>query len=166
MNPHRLPLTAIRNLQNELDERIMAIHHVTRDQTRAKRVLALVVEIGELANETRCFKYWSLKGPSDKETLLEELSDTVHFIVSLGIDLEDKAPSLDFVERSEPLSAQFCDWVDAVLALRDHFDLAHYHHALSFIGSVALALGFSADDVRDFYVRKNEINHTRQTNRY
>jgi dimeric dUTPase (all-alpha-NTP-PPase superfamily) len=166
MNPQRLRLTAIRTLQNDLDERIMAIHHVTRDQTRAKRVLALVVEIGELANETRCFKYWSLKGPSEKETLLEELSDTVHFIVSLGIDLGDTAETMDFIERHEDLSAQFCDWVSAVLALREHYDLDHYRHALSYIGSVALALGFSADDVYDFYVRKNEINHTRQSNRY
>ncbi len=166
MNPRCLPLTTIRALQNDLDERIMAIHHVTRDQTRAKRVLALVVEIGELANETRCFKYWSLKGPSEKETLLEELSDTVHFIVSLGIDLKDSAETMDFIERPEDLSTQFCDWVEAVLALREHYDLTHYRHALSYIGSVALALGFSANDVHDFYVRKNEINHTRQSNRY
>ena len=144
----------------------MAIHHVTRDQTRAKRVLALLVEIGELANETRCFKYWSLKGPSEKEVLLEELSDTVHFIISLGIDLHDEDESMEFIERSEDLSTQFCDWATAVLALRDQYDLAHYRHALSYIGSVAIALGFSADDVHDFYVRKNEINHTRQTNRY
>ena len=166
MNPRQLSLTAIRTLQNDLDERIMAIHHVTRDQTRAKRVLALVVEIGELANETRCFKYWSLKGPSEKDVLLEELSDTVHFIISLGIDLGDHDDHLAFVERDVDLSTQFCDWVEAVLDLRTQFDLDHYRHALSYIGSVALALGFSADDVHDFYVRKNEINHTRQSNRY
>lgn len=166
MNPRHLSLTAIRNLQNDLDERIMAIHHVTREQTRAKRVLALLVEIGELANETRCFKYWSLKGSSEKEVLLEELSDTVHFIVSLGIDLNDESESMEFIERSEDLSTQFCDWATAVLALRDQYDLTHYRHALSYIGSVAIALGFTADDVHDFYVRKNEINHTRQTNRY
>jgi dimeric dUTPase (all-alpha-NTP-PPase superfamily) len=90
----------------------------------------------------------------------------VHFIVSLGIGLNDEAESMAFIERPDDLSTQFCDWVEAVLALRDHFDLPHYRHALSYIGSVATALGFCADDVHDFYVRKNEINHTRQTNRY
>ena len=30
-------------------------------------ILALQVEIGELANETRCFKHWSNKGPSEKK---------------------------------------------------------------------------------------------------
>lgn len=166
MNPQRLPLRALRSLQNELDERIMAIHHLNRNQTREKRVLALVVEIGELANETRCFKFWSLKGPSEREVLLEELSDTVHFTVSLGIDLGDDAESMDFIHRNEDLSTLFCQWVEAAGALREHFDLEHYRQALSYIGSVALALGFHADDVYDFYVRKNEINHTRQTNRY
>ena len=61
--------------QAELDERIMDMHHQTRESTQRKRVLALLVEIAELANETRSFKYWSLKGASEKEVLIEEYVD-------------------------------------------------------------------------------------------
>jgi len=161
-----LKLTEIRQLQKELDQQIMANHEVTRLETQTKRILALLVEIGELANETRCFKFWSFKKPSEKEVLLEELSDCVHFAISLGIDLHDETNELEFFDRNEPLSVQFIDWMKEVSTLKTTFNLAQYQLVLSYIGSVALAMGFDAQEVYDYYVKKNEINHHRQENHY
>lgn len=161
-----LPLGSIRALQETLDARIMVNHQVTRPQTRTKRILALMVEIGELANETRTFKFWSYKAPSEKEVLLEELGDCVHFAVSLGIDLGDQAQTLRFEARPEPLSEQFIAWMAETAALTNDFTLKQYQVVLSYIGSVALAMGFDAKDVSEFYIRKNEINHVRQETNY
>jgi len=161
-----LKLNDIRHLQTQLDERIMANHGVTREQTRTKRILALMVEIGELANETRTFKFWSFKPASEKEVLLEELGDCVHFAVSLGIDLQDDAAELAFVPRPCALSDQFIDWMAETAFLKTEFNLDQLRKVLSYIGSVALAMGFDAQDVYDFYVKKNEINHVRQETRY
>ena len=58
--------------QNDLDERIFELHETDRPSTMQSRVLALLAEVGEFANETRCFKFWSVKGPSEKEVLAEE----------------------------------------------------------------------------------------------
>ena len=44
------------------------------------------MEIAELANETRCFKFWSNKGPSAKNTILEEYADCLHFLLTIGLD--------------------------------------------------------------------------------
>ena len=46
-----------------------------------KNALELMVEIGELANETRCFKYWSIKGPSDKTDILDEYADCILMVL-------------------------------------------------------------------------------------
>lgn len=161
-----LKLTEIRNLQSELDEVIMANHQVNRAQTRTKRILALLVEIAELANETRTFKFWSFKPSSEKEVLLEELSDCVHFVISLGIDLSDQTETLEFIPRDESLSVQFIDWMAEAAHLENQFNETQYHKVLSYIASVALALGFSAEDVAQTYLKKNEINHHRQDNQY
>jgi dimeric dUTPase (all-alpha-NTP-PPase superfamily) len=161
-----LKLNDIRQLQDQLDERIMANHQVTRPQTRIRRILALMVEIGELANETRSFKFWSFKGASEKEVLLEELGDCVHFAVSLGIDLKDDVSHLEFLKREASLSDQFIDWMSETAKLKTEFNLDQYRIVLSYIGSVALAMGFSANDVYDFYIKKNEINHSRQDHQY
>src|SRR5699024_11074132 len=52
------------------------------------KYLALLVELGELANETRCFKFWSKKPGSDRAVILEEFVDNLHFILLLGIEKE------------------------------------------------------------------------------
>lgn len=48
------------------------------------RILALFTEVGEFANATRCFKYWSSKSSESKERLLDEYVDMLHFFLSIG----------------------------------------------------------------------------------
>ena len=48
----------------------------TDKQLYEKNCLELIVELCELANESRCFKYWSIKKPN-KELLLEEYADCI-----------------------------------------------------------------------------------------
>ena len=75
-------------LQRKLDEHIEQQHQRQEGEDRlGKKILALLVEIGELANETRCFKFWSNKGPSDKNVILEEAADVLHFLLSIGNDI-------------------------------------------------------------------------------
>ena len=61
-----------------------------------KNKLELLVELGELANETKCFKYWSKKMPN-KDLVLEEYADTLlmvfYFFRELDIDLMDVFPN-------------------------------------------------------------------------
>jgi hypothetical protein len=75
------------SLQKGLDEEIHQKHHVDLRETHYKRILALLVELGEFANETRCFKFWSLKPASEKGVILDEYADGMHFFLSLGIPL-------------------------------------------------------------------------------
>ena len=74
-------------LQKELDEDSAQRHNGSYESTKDKRLLALLVEFGEFANETRCFKYWSLKPMSEKEVVLDEYADAMHCFLSLGIPL-------------------------------------------------------------------------------
>ena len=41
-----------------------------------KNVIEFLVELGEFVNETKVFKYWTIKKP-DKEKMLEEYADTI-----------------------------------------------------------------------------------------
>jgi dimeric dUTPase (all-alpha-NTP-PPase superfamily) len=53
-----------------------------------KKLLALSVEVGELANATRCFKYWSTKEDEGKERMLDEYADVLHFLLSVANSLQ------------------------------------------------------------------------------
>ena len=74
------PLNLIFKKQLELDTHIHKNHNITYQDVETERVIALAVELGELANEVRCFKFWSLKKPSAKEIILEEYVDGIPFI--------------------------------------------------------------------------------------
>ena len=44
-------------------------------------LLGLQVEVSELAQATRCFKYWSTKPPESRERILEEYVDVFHMML-------------------------------------------------------------------------------------
>lgn len=69
--------------QEILDTRIHASIGLTMEETEEKRIMALSTELAELVNEMRFFKYWSKKEP-DRERILEEAADVLHFIFSLS----------------------------------------------------------------------------------
>src|SRR5699024_12798011 len=72
-------------MQQKLDDYISKNHQLDGENLLEERFLALLVETGELANETRCFKFWSKKEASTKEVILEEYVDNIHFLLSLGL---------------------------------------------------------------------------------
>lgn len=112
-----------------------------------KLVLALLVELGECANEQRSWKFWSkqqtpkvygkFKLAEDGETLipdpessytrvLEEYVDGLHFVLELGIELE--YPELPF--------ANFKPYSYTTPTIEDQF-LAIYEDVTNFKNSVA-----------------------------
>lgn len=57
-----------------------------------KNCIALLVELGEFINETKCFKYWSIKTPN-MDNVLEEYADCItmclSFFTHLNTELEN-----------------------------------------------------------------------------
>ena len=68
----------------KLDDIFMNKYMDTESSYYEKNCLELIVEIGELANESKCFKYWTVKKP-DKELVLEEFADTLLMILYMFI---------------------------------------------------------------------------------
>lgn len=82
----------------ELDKLFNKEYDNTSSDTMKKNILELSVELGEFANETKCFKYWSVK-KMNKEESLEEFSDcllmVLFFCNDLDISLEEDFPKID-----------------------------------------------------------------------
>src|SRR5690606_38123781 len=89
----KLLLTRLYDMQGKLDAVIYEKHNVKPGpEAYHKLVVALQVELCEMANEMRFFKFWSTKGPSDR--VLDEFVDVLHFFLSIGnlIDARDFHP--------------------------------------------------------------------------
>lgn len=150
-------------LQKELDLRIRSQHHLEAHNLIQRKILALQVEIGELANETRCFKYWSEKQPSPKDVILEEYVDCLHFILSIGLEKEFPNIAIEAKLTDTSLTDQF---LNLYIDLNDFLicqTVEQYITLFEDFLSLGVSLGFTDKDVENAYFDKNFINHERQS---
>lgn len=78
-------LSEILKFQWEVDSTIFKANQIGYQKISKSSHLALMTEIMELCNETRCFNYWSKKTRSSDEVVLEEYADALSFLLSNGI---------------------------------------------------------------------------------
>lgn len=149
-------------MQKQLDQAILSAHNVKHEDVREKRVVALLVEIGEFANEYSPFKYWKKQKNIDRAKLLEEFVDGIHFLSSLAIDLKaDEETTIHSTIVSQDLTVQLLETFNAVAALKYKFDKEQLLKAFSIYMGNARLLGFSNDEIEQFYIDKNEENFNR-----
>lgn len=148
--------------QQLLDDNINSKHKLDSDMTINQRYIALLVELAELANEIRFFKFWSLKPSSSNEIVLEEFVDCLHFVLSISITTKvdlviNNTYSYSIEECFIQLFKLTSNNIDEHGQIDEIFNLLMY---------LACILGFSQEDVYNAYLSKNEVNHLRQINNY
>ncbi len=161
-------------MQQALDNRIIQEHKLEGKNLEENKILALLVEICELANETRCFKHWSNKGPSEKNILLEEYVDSLHFFLSIANHRQYDVDRLydvyltDFEVKQEQASivTAFKEVMAKILMMEQSQDPFHYIQAFASYLNLGKILDFSWEQIEQAYIQKNEINHKRQDNGY
>lgn len=101
-----IKLEELFEMQNELDKYIVnnnfncignempVVNHNSKEFLN-ERILALFTEVAEFANATRCFKYWSKKPAENKERLLDEYVDILHFYLSIGNTMKFTAQEVE-----------------------------------------------------------------------
>lgn len=161
-----MKLDTLFDMQRALDAYIKENHQPA--DTFRERGLALLVELSELANETRCFKFWSTKGPSAEEVILEEYVDSIHFLLSLGIekgfdDLEEWPVSEN---GEQDLTGLFLRTGQAIYQFLDDLSLQSYKIIWMYYGELANKLGYTEEQIIQAYIDKNEENYARQRNGY
>jgi len=210
-----MDLQKLFEMQAGLDFHIEKEHPVQEGEDRlAKKILALQVELGELANEWRGFKFWSNdqeprtkvtcqycdgRGYFDtgliedgmpytegcvycqgtgyeeqKNPLLEEFVDCLHFLLSVGLEITEP-DMLDLkrfnLEKADNITDQFlwlmADVTDLYNSLYNdgNSKLAYEFLLLRFI-YLGEMLGFTWDEIEQGYLEKNRINHERQLSNY
>ena len=154
--------------QYQLDQYIIQNHQLENEDLFEERFLALLVELGELANETRCFKYWSEKAPSPNSVILEEYVDNIHFLLSLGLEKGFQYSEIDtpIVVDDVTATEQFNHVFQKGLAFYTKPTELAYIALFQAYLQLASILGFSVADIFEAYDEKNEVNYERQDQGY
>lgn len=170
-------LTELFEVQRKLDAEIEKKHPTAPGEDRlAKRILALLVELGECANEWRGFKFWSVKNKpvirasnpiEHGNPMLEEYVDCLHFILSIGLDtgLSNRKLLLKPF-REKTVELQFIETMDYIMQFHYSPNKGEYQDLLSAFIALGKMLGFTWEQVTDAYMSKNKTNWERQANGY
>ncbi|MBY6268012.1 dUTP diphosphatase [Parageobacillus thermoglucosidasius] len=218
-------LSKLFELQRQLDERIIKEKGLEGQDLTLNTVTALIVELGEFANEARWFKHWSndrkprifkrencpdclKKGFSrynppkeddywcetcagslviDKNPLLEEYVDCLHFFLSLANskgwnelmylpeeafhDLKEKGfeggLSGAFIETIHHLTNAFIKRDNGERIAGLTFTQFSFRSAwFLFIAIGTIGFNLTLEQIEEAYLRKNAVNHQRQENGY
>lgn len=130
-----------------LDE-LFALQYDIRSQEIIKKYkLELLVEFGELANETRCFKFWSTRQTGDKEKVLEEYIDCLFMILYFcnitNVSLEEEFP----VVEEKDIITTFLTLYEYGSDLSKNFERETIKKLLVEILYLASLLDFTLDDL-------------------
>lgn len=147
----------LQEIQRELDFAIMKPRGLDYNSTFERRKIAALVELGEVANEIRFFKFWSNKGRSEK--VLEELVDVLHFVLSLFNAKDEHVVARGYYVGD--MVGQF----KALYRVVNEFEGNGENLASLFLG-LAEELGYSEEELFEAYMEKNKINYKRQEEGY
>lgn len=154
------------DIQKELDKRIMENHNLQGKDLVPAKILALEVELGELANETRCFKFWSVKASSPKPVVLEEYVDCLHFILSIGLERGFDEREFVIKDHQRNLVEQFQEVFERSSIFHRSLSQEDYIQLFDSFLTLGKKLGFIWQEVEEAYLMKNKINHQRQDEGY
>ena len=162
----KIELEELFKAQEQLDLTIAKNHGITYKTTRPRRLMACLVEIGELANATRCFKYWSNKGPEADEIVLDEYADGLHFFLSLGVDIQTSKKTYNLTKHEKDTTAQFLLIYHRLDEFRKKQDDKSYIRAFQAFLNLLPLLGYKWKDLREAYYKKLGVNYNRQETNY
>lgn len=129
------------------------------------KFLALQVKTGEIANLTKCYKYYKIKENISKEKLIIRYIDAMKFLLSIGnahqfniINCE----AIEAIEKDDNVIKLFSSIFDDIKDLKESILQKDYVNSLSiyirlFARYVNLGecLGLSFEEVYDYYLRNN-----------
>lgn len=106
------------------------------------------VELGELLQEWKQFKFWKInKGEIDRDKMLEEWADCMHFALSLFIQ-----------EEIEEDISEYCSYLETYEIIERCFNL---YFVLENTLALGLKLGYTLEELEQAYWKKNKINWKR-----
>lgn len=176
--------------QHELDSFIAETQGVNINDMEIikKKVVALIVEVGECMNEWQGFKYWKVNHQPKRLTMLEEYADILAFSFGVGYSL-GVTNHLAMVynayeaERGKNVQHHFMKLYSEAMALYEHLDgikkpssewgiheVEKVGTLATFVVIAALKLGASLEidenTMAELYYTKRAINVERQNTGY
>lgn len=145
--------------QRELDGIKEGRKGILNEKILEKKILALMVITGEIANETSCYKQGVSHKIVSKGKVLEKYIEGLQYIISLGIDFGVDMESHDeniFIVSGDSLTVQFLHIFEAITILKVKKSIEMYRAVLYTYFQLGKLLAFSTKEIEKAYLHKKE----------
>lgn len=140
------------SLQKSLDTHMQISYDLVGKSFTTEKILALQVNIANLAAETGCYKYWEVKSSENKNELLDKYNECLCSILSIGLDkdfsdIDDisfKPLKTDITNQFLNLSIDINDFI--VCSSKDH-----YFTLFEDFLSLGASFNFTEDEIKYSY---------------
>ena len=158
-------LNSLFEKQKELDEYIYEKNDVTAKEVFERKIVALLVELGELANELQFFKYWKESININRQRAIEEYIDVIHFAIGLAVDLG--IDEHEYIEtQPRDLNKLFLGITSLATVISVSKSKEHAKSLINNVIALGYHLGLTEETVLAAYDEKNAINYERQNSNY
>ncbi|WP_036463732.1 dUTP diphosphatase [Mycoplasmopsis sturni] len=163
-------LSKIFNLQKDLDQKIYEKSikldkNLTQEELNRSGTIALMVEASEFANEVQSFKYWKQNKQIDRDKVLEEFADLIHFLVSFS-NKHNLDPEINSKIVSDDLNIQFQALFISIGNVMKEINAQTILETFELAIGIFELLGFTYEELLQWYLIKNQKNYQRIENNY
>ncbi|SKA88859.1 Dimeric dUTPase, all-alpha-NTP-PPase (MazG) superfamily [Clostridium sp. USBA 49] len=137
--------------QNKLDKQIHSIVNLKEKTLLPEKILALQVKIGELANDTQCFKFWLSKKTMTERKVLEKYIQVLSMALSIGIEKNFTETEFPIKSIDSNLTNQFLNLFIDINDFMVCSSKDHYITLIEDILSLGLTFGFTEEDILETY---------------
>ena len=157
----------IYNRNKKLDDIFMNKYMYAEKKYYEKNCLELIVELCELANESKCFKYWTVK-KSNKELVLEEFADSLLMVFYMFNTYNIDSISTVDVDMSDDVLESFNILIRMCTNLmnRDNIDELFLKGIFTRLINIGKLLELSDDEIIDACYKKIIKNEERLSSDY
>lgn len=121
-----------------------------------KDSIELLVEIGEFINETKCFKYWSIKS-INKSCMLEELADVITMLMTFANRIDMNISNYSVNDIDVDLLTLINNTYYLATKVKDELTKELLDKLFINVFGIAYKLNITDNDIKEFLVKKQKI---------
>lgn len=144
--------------EKDLMKNIFIDKSLTSYKLNTRKHLSLQVKISNLADETKCFKYWVSNDDNSisQTTVLNKYIDCLSLILGIGLDKGyDTLESISVRPNDYCLSDQFLNLLIDANDLIISSSMDHYKTLLEDYISLGITLGFPASKIKEEFFKNS-----------
>lgn len=153
-------------LDKELTQKALDLNpNFTKNDLEKRKLIALMVELGEFANEIETFKYWKKTRNLNRDFICEEFADLIHFLVSFGNDY-NLPTTINSKIISNDINEQLIETFSAISQANNKINKEKLLNIFELVLGLAELYGLEENEIAKWYEIKNKKNHDRIKTNY